>query len=77
MGDDLGDFRRRDAVVESDVDVVLELGCLVSRDQYRQGDNAAIPPGQLRPLPQIPQHILPGVSAEGRRHRFDIVKRQG
>ena len=58
MRDDLRDFRRRDAVVERQVDVVRHLDRLAARDQHGERHHAAVARRQAGPLPDLAEEAV-------------------
>src|SRR6516162_3457823 len=58
MRDDFTDLILGDAIVERALQMADQLLFAAKRDQGRAGDQAAVPLGQLRALPNIPEQDL-------------------
>ena len=65
------------AVVEGEAEILRHLGRLITRDQRRKRDDAAVARAEARALPQIAkQRVLP-ILLERRRDRAHLVTRLG
>jgi hypothetical protein len=76
MRDDLGDFAWLHAIVEREVEVVRHLDRLMTRDQGRHGNDAAVSWREIRALPQITEKKALRVSFKRRRDHPNILKCQ-
>jgi hypothetical protein len=74
--DDLREFGRLHAVVESEIERARKLDRLVAGDKRGDRDDAAVPRRQTRPLPQIAEHDVIRIFFEGGRDSADVFGRR-
>ena len=65
MRDDFRNLSRLEATVEREIELERQLCALIARNQYREGDYAAIPSGKLRTFPQVAQHHIVRIALKG------------
>src|SRR5689334_8505319 len=73
MGDQLDDLLGLDPVVERAVQVAAQLVRPAKRRQRGDSDEAAIAPGELRPLPDVAEDHLVGELRELGKQLADLV----